>query len=582
MSALYAVTCLAACLAQAPAEPPLDLPEGIHGLTGRVVEVRGKDLIVEIEPIAGDRATWAERPHCRLRITGRSQLSVLKRGAGSDQADATMKPIQLKDLSKGQAVAVTVYSDGERAEVLSCVASGLNLPREEVFQHVAALGGKHRKVPGFSKGKIPDRWTIDLSGTKTKDSDLVVIGRLADLDDLNLSFTAVTDRGIKNLRSLSQLQDLDLTGTKVTDTSLPALRRFDKLRRISLARSGITKEGVERLLRDRPDLELCRIASGPKAQFRIIERFSGVVPLQKDLMIGNTLFAVAYPHRPGEPDRSRLATTYYHRQGPVGQVLRSFDWFPAHGGANAHWADLRLPASLVAGCAGPAGPANALVGLWSEPPIGVIRLNAGTHACYGRPLQYLDFYDNSPDLQVFCFPPAGQPRVFDYVHDALARGCRVRLLKGDERRTLAGKGPQAFYHALFADIAREDLQDVNLALMTREGMAELMGSLTKEGILCYHTSHRHYQFSLPLADVAKSLGFAWKVAKDKAVSQGHRDKDDEAHFSSEWFVVARKAEYLERLSTEGTVEWSVPEATGRHLWRDGQVRDLKPLMWKNR
>ena len=47
----------------------------------------------------------------------------------------------------------------------------------------------------------------------------------------------------------------------------------------------------------------------------------------------------------------RLATTYYHRRGPLGVVLERWNWFP--GPANTYWADARLPASLVALAASP-------------------------------------------------------------------------------------------------------------------------------------------------------------------------------------------------------------------------------------
>src|SRR5262249_48701403 len=44
-------------------------------------------------------------------------------------------------------------------------------------------------------------------------------------------------------------------------------------------------------------------------------------------------------------DLSRLATTYYHRDGPVGRVMEKFNWFP--GKANTFDSDVRIGASLV-------------------------------------------------------------------------------------------------------------------------------------------------------------------------------------------------------------------------------------------
>jgi hypothetical protein len=46
-------------------------------------------------------------------------------------------------------------------------------------------------------------------------------------------------------------------------------------------------------------------------------------------------------------------------------------------------------------------------------------------------------------------------------------------------------------------------------------------------------------------------------------------------------MVARKANYLRHLTDVKTPDrnlaWSVPNAGGRHLWRDGQLHDQKAL-----
>jgi hypothetical protein len=74
------------------------------------------------------------------------------------------------------------------------------------------------------------------------------------------------------------------------------------------------------------------------------------------------------------------------------------------------------------------------------------------------------------------------------------------------------------------------------------------------------------------------LKLAWRVAKD--TGDGGRSSVP-AHFASEWLVVARKAAYLQHLHNviegERHLEWSEPESTGKHLWRDGKAHDLKPL-----
>ena len=44
-----------------------------------------------------------------------------------------------------------------------------------------------------------------------------------------------------------------------------------------------------------------------------------------------------------EKDNSRLATTYYHREGPVGRVMEKFNWW-SKSPPNTFWADARMPA----------------------------------------------------------------------------------------------------------------------------------------------------------------------------------------------------------------------------------------------
>src|ERR1019366_6813845 len=90
-------------------------------------------------------------------------------------------------------------------------------------------------------------------------------------------------------------------------------------------------------------------------------------------------------------DLRRLATTYYHREGPVGRVMEKYNWFPGGPNSNTYWADTRMPASLAASVFADLGtgslPMTTLVTAWSEPPIATIGLGTGTMASYGRPYQ---------------------------------------------------------------------------------------------------------------------------------------------------------------------------------------------------
>jgi hypothetical protein len=146
---------------------------------------------------------------------------------------------------------------------------------------------------------------------------------------------------------------------------------------------------------------------------------------------------------------------------------------------------------------------------------------------------------------------------------------------------LGKNGPKNFYSALFVDIARNELRDVNTNLLTKEALGEMMATLTESGVLCFHVSHRYYNMVPPIIDAAKSLRLAWKMGKDQAY-------DQPAHFSSDWLMVARQPEHLRHLiDVEGRpdpgrpgrpgLKWYLPQSTGKHLWRDGETHDLKAL-----
>jgi hypothetical protein len=292
------------------------------------------------------------------------------------------------------------------------------------------------------------------------------------------------------------------------------------------------------------------------------------------LMINDTYYG---RYNVGKLFDRREATTYYHRLGPVGQVMGKLEWFTPPSVLD-YPSDVRMPASLVGMLASHGQlPAGALVDLWSEPPLAVVRLNVGTHAAYGRPYQHIHFYNSSPELTKMSMPGPGQPVHFGFIRDALERGCRIAVFDGPERSTLAKQAPRNFYRAMFLDMTVNDLRDINTALMTREALADMMECLTDDGVACFHTSHRYHDLVPPIVDAAASLKLAWKQVNDV----GDRDRRMWAHFGSEWVMVARKAADLRHLtsvkSDERKIDWSVPPSTGKHVWRDGETPNLKAL-----
>jgi hypothetical protein len=329
-------------------------------------------------------------------------------------------------------------------------------------------------------------------------------------------------------------------------------------------------------------------------------------PRHTYLMHGTTHHGLNYQE---PPELRRRATTYYHRRGPVGQVMRRFDWFgesfeewdrlgfpggaPFPGGPrppSPYPSDARLPASLVGMGANPlggaAGPWGLLVTAWSEPAVGVVGLGVGTMAAYARPLQHVHFYEIDGRIKDLSLPPEGKPRYFNFLEDARKRGAHVQVSLGDGRTTLAREGPDGFYHVLVLDAFVSDA--IPAHLLTREAFELYFRKLAPGGVLCVHVSNRHVNLVPVVADVAESLKLFWERARDPGGQGRFGGPDSQGHFASEWVVVARNPRRLVprvRLQFNDFpqpkdlgVTWDRPDYArrGGHVWTDdhNNLRDV--------
>jgi hypothetical protein len=168
------------------------------------------------------------------------------------------------------------------------------------------------------------------------------------------------------------------------------------------------------------------------------------------LMHGTTYHGRNYLTPKGEADKdkvnlTRLATTYYHRYGPVGIVMERYNWFK--GAQNTFRADARMPATIVGQIATTVGVGNlplaALVETQSEPPYATIGLGTGTMASYARPFQHMTYYEIDDVIRSFSLPtdegedrPANRDGFFTYLQNAIKRGVEQEVIMGDARQSL--------------------------------------------------------------------------------------------------------------------------------------------------
>jgi hypothetical protein len=266
-------------------------------------------------------------------------------------------------------------------------------------------------------------------------------------------------------------------------------------------------------------------------------------------------------------DLSRLATTYYHRYGPVGVVMEPYNWLamPAKkpvltdeekkrrreanpGAQNDFSADMRMPATMIGQAMGSFGlgefPMPMLVNAWSEPPLATIGLGTGTMASYGRPYGWVTYYEIDDVIRGFSLPEGGGEARFTYLQNAIRRGVNLEVLMGDARQTLereannfdnsfvfygdfkmpklGEKYPYAnapynsdrqvkcvsphrdgFYKVIVVDAFSSDA--IPIHLVTKQAIALYMSKLTQDGVLCVHTSNRHMDLVRPVARIVMEL-----------------------------------------------------------------------------
>ncbi|MCI0463703.1 MAG: hypothetical protein L0Z62_42755 [Gemmataceae bacterium] len=253
------------------------------------------------------------------------------------------------------------------------------------------------------------------------------------------------------------------------------------------------------------------------------------------LMHGTTHHGLNYHY----PEKwARVATTYYHRYGPVGEIMRPIDWFPAprpsaipkpappkdptdtrakqrfkeeeeaynnayveaHKHWNTYWADARMPTSLLGSAAMPTPGALGspltmfplLVGAWSEPAYATIGLGTGTMASYSRPFQHVVFYEIDDQirrlsLQDHTWPDGSQGPFFTYLRGAMGRGSQVEVIMGDARLSMAQELAQPgtyltpkrqnYYRMMVVDAFSSDAIPVHL--ITREAIEMYFDKLVK-------------------------------------------------------------------------------------------------------
>jgi hypothetical protein len=236
-----------------------------------------------------------------------------------------------------------------------------------------------------------------------------------------------------------------------------------------------------------------------------------------------------------EPERRGEPLTYFHRQGPIGQLF------------------------------------TAVKEMKPQRHLAVMGVGTVTLAAYTDPGWKLTLYEIDP----WVVRIARDERYFTYLRDAEARQVQVDIHLGDGRLQVA-KAPPGEFDILFMDAFSSD--SVPVHLITKEAVEMYLTKLKPNGILVINIANRYLDFAPVLTALAEATGLKALEAED-----GHDGVQDK--FASHWVVLAREWQDFGKLgeyTRPDGEKWFVPLTSDKHVrvWTDDFSNLLQVFQWK--
>src|ERR1041385_1922550 len=243
----------------------------------------------------------------------------------------------------------------------------------------------------------------------------------------------------------------------------------------------------------------------------------------RDLYHGNTLHGRQFI----DPNLEREPLSYFHREGPLGQIFEAFHSNPA------------------------------------SPNVAIVGLGAGSMACYALPNQRWTFYEINPAV----IGIARNAGYFTYLQKCSAGPTEIVL--GDARLQLQ-KAPDHHYGLIILDAFNSDAIPVHL--LTQEAIDLYTSKLASGGMLAFHISNRSLRLDGVLADLARHNG-ATSLSFADGEFNPQTGKDP-----SEWLVMARDSLTFDTLAHNP--RWRVLRGrTGADVWTDDFSNILRVFRW---
>lgn len=281
-----------------------------------------------------------------------------------------------------------------------------------------------------------------------------------------------------------------------------------------------------------PALLLFRAAAFPRAQPGTLytdRSFFGIYRVTLNRGPSHVLYHGSTIHGAQLLDSPQAPVTYYHVNGPVGQVF------------------------------------HALQQTDTTRNVGAVGLGTASILCYSRPGERWTFFE----IDWHVWRIARTPGLFSFLDT-----CRVKpsVVLGDARLTIA-KEPTAKYSMLVLDAFSSDAIPVHL--MTREAFGVYMRVLNAHGLLLVHISNRRLDLEPVVGALARDAGLT-------ALVRHHDPQTDVQNktfeYGSDWVVLAKHPEDLGPLATDA--RWrKLREAPPGRIWTDDYSNLLSVIKW---
>ncbi|HYN82828.1 MAG TPA: fused MFS/spermidine synthase [Gemmatimonadaceae bacterium] len=227
--------------------------------------------------------------------------------------------------------------------------------------------------------------------------------------------------------------------------------------------------------------------------------------------------------------RRRKPVTYYHPNGPVGQLFAGF------------WGGL---------------PNNQ---------VGAVGLGAGSVICYSKPGEEWTFFEIDPLVERI----SRNPKYFTFLKDC--GKVQPKVVIGDARLTLA-RQPEKRFGLLIVDAFSSDA--IPIHLLTREAFRVYERVLHERGLLFVHISNQRLDLEPVVAALAADAGMV-ALLNDYAP---HKDGDRDLDYSADWVVLARRIEDLGPLAKDE--RWRPLKRGGfTRPWTDDYSDILSIVQW---